>query len=377
MASQLCNVYLLISGDCNLQCTYCYAQGGGVGGKQPAVMSVETMELSLDKLLPEHTSFVISFFGGEPLLNFDLMRKTVAIGNELGRRRNTSVSYALTTNGTLLEDEHLDFLRENIDYLAVSLDGGQEFTDESRRYKDGEGSVYQAVVNNLRRLERAGIPYGLRGTVPEHLAGMASTVVAHLDSLGARSLRVDPAFGKAPWRPDSHRRWLSCLSGINRHSLECILADEKPSLTSEIYRVAGYRLTKGAERHYPCLAGHGILAVAANGDVYPCDHFVGVPEFCMGNVVAADFPNQQYRRIADQMKGNAVTNRGRCAKCRVKHMCGGECPAHSWVRQGCISDPSPDFCARTRYLIREMEASLDAVLDSEASRQKILSFLER
>lgn len=373
---ELCNLYLLISGDCNLRCTYCYAQGSGVGGRQPAAMVEKTMRAALNKLLPERTSLVISFFGGEPLLNFDLMRKTVAFGNELARQRGTSVRYALTTNGTLLEDEHLHFLRANIDYLAVSLDGGQEFTDASRRYKERDRSVYQVVANNLRRLAQAGIPYGLRGTIPEHLAGMTSAMVTHLDSLGAVALRIDPAFGIIPWHPDNHRRRLSSLAAINSHSLERVLADEKPILSSEIYRVAGSRLKEGAERHYPCLAGQGILAVAADGDTYPCDHFVGLSEFCMGNVVAADFPNQQYYRIVDKMKGNAVTNRGKCAKCRVRHMCGGECPAHSWLRQGCISKPSPDFCAGTRYLIRKMEVSLDAVLDSEASRRKILAFLE-
>ena len=192
MLENLRNLYLLVAGDCNLACAYCYAQGGGFGGG-PRAMDAETLRMALDKLVPKDSALVISFFGGEPLLELELLRQAVAWGNTLGAKRGTRLRYVLTTNGTLLDDERLDFLKAHVSHVAVSLDGGQTLTDASRCFKDCEESVYRVVVQNLRRLKSESIPFGLRGTIPAGRADELDAAVAHLQSLGPVTVRVEAA----------------------------------------------------------------------------------------------------------------------------------------------------------------------------------------
>ncbi|NTV12165.1 MAG: radical SAM protein, partial [Zoogloea sp.] len=166
MPEGLRNLYLLVSGDCNLACSYCYADGGSFGG-EAARMSAATMEAALAALLRADAEVTISFFGGEPLLNLQLMQHTVARGTAIAAARNTRLHFVLTTNGTLLDDERLAFLKAHIRHVAVSLDGAAALTDRNRRFRSGNDSVHRRVSANLQRLREAGIAYGLRGTIPE------------------------------------------------------------------------------------------------------------------------------------------------------------------------------------------------------------------
>ena len=374
MSEQLRNLYLLVAGDCNLECSYCYAQQGRSGGG-PRAMSPETLRAALEKLIPEETSLLVSFFGGEPLLELDLLHAAVAWGNTLGTERGTRLRYALTTNGTLLDEARLEFIKHHISHVAVSLDGEPALTDASRCFKTGEESVHRTVTHNLQRLRRAGIPYGLRSTIPEGKAGELAAAANHLESLTPASLRIEAATGATPWRREAWQQWTEETVQLGEKSFRQLLSGGRPLLSASVYRTAAYRL-RGEKRHYPCLAGQGILAVAPSGDVYPCDHFVGADAFCMGNVRQSGFPGDDYHRVAERLQFNRVDDRPKCTRCRIRHICGGECPAVSLMRQGNIADPSPSYCSHARRIFRRTEEMVDTALTDPAMRNRLIALVK-
>jgi uncharacterized protein len=367
------NVYLVISQDCNLTCGYCYAQGGDFG-QGASLMEPETMRAALDRLMPlAEGTLVVSFFGGEPLLNFGLMKETVAYGQWLAAERDVRLVFCLTSNGTLLDDERLAFLKTHVSHIAVSLDGDAEATNTGRRFKHGAGDVHGTVLENIRRLREAGIPFALRGTVGEENAASLEQAAAYLNGLGAVSVRIAPAVQAVEWRRDALRAWTDGYGRLNRASLESILAGEEPVVANELCKVATHRLL-GERRVYPCAAGEGVLAVAADGGVYPCDHFVGEDAFRMGSVHDPEFPGPAFSEVAARLKGNSVDRRPRCSRCDVRYDCGGECPAQSFLRRGDIAEPSPSHCAFTKAIVRETVLLLDRA--GQGGRDRIRAFLE-
>ena len=373
MVDGLGSLYLLVAGDCNLTCSYCYADGGSYGRSSQA-MSVETMQAALHKLLPRNGHVVISFFGGEPLLNFDLIRATVACGNALGKERDTELVYALTTNGTVLEPDQIGFLQQHISHIAVSIDGDRAATNHARRFRENGNDVYACIVANLARLREAGIPYALRGTIAEEHADGVEAAVAHLTSLGASSLRVEPAFRAAPWQRDNWRRLTEGMSRLNGESHRALRAGKFPLLAGDLYKAASYRLRDNRQM-YPCTVGQGMLAVSTEGNVYPCNQFVAVEAANMGNVHRDDFPNERFDRVVKRLEGNNVDARFRCSRCSVRYVCGGECPVHSLLRNGDMSEPSADHCALKVRLVRETDRFLDEALADPAGSAQVEKFI--
>ncbi|NTV11828.1 MAG: SPASM domain-containing protein, partial [Zoogloea sp.] len=168
--------------------------------------------------------------------------------------------------------------------------------------------------------------------------------------------------------------WTAATARLNHAAVDQVLAGQTPLVARDLYRVAAHHL-EGDQRHYPCLAGQGILAVSPAGDVYPCDHFVGLSAFRMGNVHDDDFPGERFLRVSERMEWNLVEARPRCTNCRIRHLCGGECPAHSYLRQGDIAEPSPCHCAQTKPALRQMEERLAEPMADPGGRARLQAWL--
>lgn len=372
MVEGLSSLYLLVAGDCNLSCSYCYADGGGYGRPIHAMTS-DTLETALRKLLPRNGRLTISFFGGEPMMNFELIRHAVTFGAQLGKERNTGIKFALTTNGTLLNAEQVDFLRRHFSHVAVSLDGGRSITNHGRKFKNGDGDVYGRVVANISLLKQAGIPYALRGTIPEERAGETEAAVRHVATLGAAGWRVEPASGAIPWRRDNWRMFIEGMSRLQTESCEALLAGKPMAMAGELYKAAAYRL-RGRRQQYPCPAGQGMLAVSTEGNVYPCHRFVAVDSACMGNVHDRDFPGDRYYRVAERLEQNSVDERQKCHRCAVRHVCGGECPLHC-MQRGDMAKPSANHCALKLRTIGETLRFLDETKRTQDGLARVESLL--
>ncbi len=324
--SQLCNITLLVAQSCNLSCCYCYAQGGYYGGKQRH-MQEGTLRLALERLLPLAASRVtLSFFGGEPLLNLPLMRRAVTLARRLGEEAGCEVRFALTTNGTLLDDAVIEFIREHIGSLAVSLDGETGVNDEARRFRRGSESVHDRVVNGLARLRSAGVPFALRATLTPLNASFTAQSARHLVAQEPVSLRMVPDFGGGDWSMASLSALVEGFATLHGDALERALEGGQPHGAEALYPLLE-NLLHDRVRKRPCEAGETILAVAADGSVYPCDHFVGRVDYCMGRVQDRDFPGPRFAWVQQRLEARIQASRTVCRVCPVKGLCGGQCPA--------------------------------------------------
>lgn len=354
MSEALRNLYLVVAQECNLACAYCYAGGGGFG--QPARhMGWAILRRGLERLLPmAGERLTLSFFGGEPLLNFPLMRQAIDLADRMASDTGRAVSYALTTNGTLLDEEILAVLQERVSHLAISLDG-DAVASRGRVFRDG-APAFATIMANLAKLRARGIPFGLRATVTPDNVGRAAETVEFLAGLGSASVRLLPAQGVA-WPAESRRRLGEVMAEINRRGLRAMLAGSQPQACEHAYRLVAHR-TGGEAAARPCLAGGGVLALAADGLVYPCEHFVGVAAMAMGHVDDDEFPGPRYREIAGRFKACTAPARPRCSVCAIRDACGGQCYAEAWHATGAISRPAAEYCALVRKVHRAMEPEL-------------------
>lgn len=354
MSETLRNLYLVVAQECNLACTYCYAGGGGFG-QATRHMGEATLRRGLERLLPlAGERLTLSFFGGEPLLNFSLVHRAIELADRMARETGRVVSYALTTNGTLLDEEILAVLKDRMAHLAISLDG-DAVASRGRVFRDG-APAFAAIMVNLARLRERGIPFGLRATVTPDNVGQAVETVDFLASLGPVSVRLLPAQGIV-WPAESRRRLGEAMAEINRRGLRAMLAGGQPHACEYAYRLVAHR-AGGEAATRPCLAGGGVLALAADGQVYPCEHFVGVAAMAMGHVYDDEFPGSRYREIAGRFTACTAPARRPCAACGIRDACGGQCYAEAWQSTGAIDRPSADYCALVRKVQRAMEPEL-------------------
>lgn len=352
MSETLRNLYLVVAQECNLACSYCYAAGGGFG-QPPRQMSAATMRRGLERLLPlAGERLTLSFFGGEPLLNFPLLEEAVRFAGHLAAETGRALSFALTTNGTLFDEARLAFIERQIDYLAVSLDGDVQ-ANGGRVFHDGR-PAFPVILENLARLRQRGIPFSLRATVTPANVGQAVATVDFLAGLGAQSVRLLPAQG-ANWSASDRQRLRQVMVDINRRGLQALLAGEPPAACEHALRLAAQKVA-GHDAERPCLAGGGILAMAADGVLYPCEHFVGVEAMAMGHVDG--YPNAHSRRIAERFAAATTALRPRCRQCAVRDACGGQCYAEAYWENGCIEQPATDYCARVRTTFRVLAPML-------------------
>lgn len=367
---KLKNIYLIVSQGCNLSCTYCYAKGGDFGRGQ-LLMEGATMEKALDKLLPfSGNKCVISFFGGEPLLNFDLMKGTVVYGRGLSKE----LIYSITTNGTILNEYILSFLKEHISHIAISLDGDSWINDTHRLFKGDDGSVHDVVIENIKELKGRGISFGMRCTVTEATVPFLAETANYLGGLGTDSLRIVPVLSSKRWGAKPFRILIDKLNTLNLESLSMVFNGGEPIIAEHIYKAISF-LLDSEKRLYPCMAGEEVVAVAANGDVYPCDHLIGIDDFLMGNVHDLSFPGDRFYSVRDRLRKNSADHRESCRECELKYLCGGECYARSLLMQGDIAIPSPEHCILTKSLAKGIIAEIKEGRIEKVKRENLFRFL--
>lgn len=358
MPEAIANLYLVIAQECNLRCAYCYADGGDFG-QATRRMSEATLERALARLLPLAAEQVtVSFFGGEPLLAFPLIETAVARAEALADRLGKRVAFSLTSNGTLIETAMLPFLKAHIAYLAISLDG-DAVANGGRLRHDGLPS-FGAVTERLAWLRAEHIPFALRATLTPANVDRALETADFLVGLGATSVRMLPAHGVA-WPAEARRRLREATAELHRRGLRAVLAGDAPAGCEHLWRHLAWRLT-GEDRQRPCLAGGGILAVAADGTLYPCEHFVGVADYAMGHVDDAELPGPAWLTTSARFNRCTVANRPRCAACALAPACGGQCYAEAHAYSPGIERPDPRHCALVRSAQRALEPELACAL---------------
>jgi len=327
---------LHVAHDCNLKCEYCFAEEGEYHGKR-ALMSAEVGKAALDFLVKSSGSrknLEVDFFGGEPLMNFDVVKELVIYGRGLEEGCGKTFRFTMTTNGVLLDDEKLAFINEHMHNLVLSLDGRKEVNDKMRPRAGGQGS-YDLIVPKFQKAaeSRNQTGYFLRGTFTKNNLDFTKDVM-HIADLGFQQISVEPVVS-SPDMPYA----------INEEDLPTIFA-EYEKLATEIYdrKKAGkgfdffhfnIDLTGGPcvmKRMAGCGSGTEYLAVAPGGELFPCHQFVGIDGFQMGTV----WEGVQNKEKFDEFSSCNVYAKEECKKCWAKFYCSGGCAANAYQFSGSI-----------------------------------------
>lgn len=337
-----------VAHDCNLRCRYCFADGGPFGG-QRGLMSLEVGKRSIDYLL-EHSGnrphVEVDFFGGEPLLNFDVIKGIMEYAKKRGREVGKTFQFTLTTNATLLTDEIIDFLnRENVN-LVLSLDGRREIND-AMRFDVGGNGVYdrilpkiKKVVESRRRHPEVTAYYYVRGTYTRHNLDFAEDVL-HLAALGFDQISVEPVIatdGDYAIRDED----VAAIEREYERLAEVYIERRKRGEPFSFFHF-NLELQEGPclpRRLSGCGAGHDYLAVTPEGDLYPCHQFVGREKYRMGNV----FMGVTRPDLRQAFREAHVYNKESCRDCWARFYCSGGCHANADLFNGDIMQPHELEC---------------------------------
>lgn len=356
---------LHIAHDCNLACQYCFAEEGEYHGRR-ALMSYEVGKKALDFLIANSGSRInleVDFFGGEPLMNWDVVKQLVAYGRSQEAVHNKKFRFTLTTNGVLLNDEIMEFCNREMSNVVLSLDGRQAVNDKMRPFRNGKGS-YELIVPKFQKFAelRGEKDYFVRGTFTRNNLDFAADVL-HFADLGFEKMSVEPVVAPAeePY-------------AIREEDLPVILAEYDKLAAEYVKRIKEGRgftffhfmldLNQGpcvAKRLSGCGSGTEYLAVTPWGDLYPCHQFVGNEKFLLGNVDEGVTNTE----IRDEFKLCNVYAKEKCKDCFARFYCSGGCAANSYNFHGSITDAYDIGCEMQKKRI-ECAIMIRAALADEA-----------
>ena len=342
---------LHIAHDCNLACRYCFAEEGEYHGRR-AIMSYEVGKKALDFLVANsgnRTNLEVDFFGGEPLMNWEVVKQLVAYGRSLEEEHHKKFRFTITTNGVLLNDEILEFVNKEMGNMVLSIDGRKEVHDRMRPHRGGQGSYDEIVPKFKKAAESRGqMNYYVRGTYTHYNTDFAKDVL-HLADLGFKQISVEPVV--APETEDY---------AIREEDLPQLLAQYDELAEEMIKRRKegnGFNffhfmidLEGGpcvAKRLSGCGSGTEYLAVTPWGDLYPCHQFVGNEDFLMGNVDEGVLRTD----IRDECKQCIVYAKEKCKDCFAKFYCSGGCAANSYNFTGNVNGSYDIGCELQRKRI--------------------------
>ena len=356
---------LHISHDCNLRCEYCFAGTGDycTGRKN---MPAEVGKKAIDYLIAKsenRRNLEVDFFGGEPLLNFDVVRQVVEYARSLEKAHNKNFRFTITTNGVLLDDEKIRFINEEMYNVVLSIDGRKEVNDRVRHRVDHSGS-YDTILPKFRKLvdSRGDGQYYVRGTFTKYNLDFVNDVI-HLNECGFDQISVEPVVAD-PSMPYA------------------ITMDDIPAIDAEYERLAQYLILRKREHngfnffHFmidldqgPCAikrlrgcgAGNEYVAVTPDGDVYPCHQFVGNPQWKMGDVFSQSMDMELKKKFA----ASTVYGKEECRDCWAKFYCSGGCNANNNTYRGDILKPHRLSCELEKKRVECAIMIKAALMDDE------------
>ena len=346
---------LHVAHTCNLNCSYCFASQGKFHGDR-ALMSLEVGKQAIDFLVAhsgERTNLEVDFFGGEPLMNWQVVKDIVAYARSLEAEHHKHFRFTLTTNGVLVDDEVIDFANREMHNVVMSLDGRREVHDRFRKDYAGHGS-YDVIVPKFQKFARArgDRDYYIRGTFTHYNTDFTNDIL-HMADLGFTQLSMEPVVC-APDDP-------------------CALTEEDmPVLFAQYELLAREMLRREKEgrgftfyhymvdlTHGPCIykrisgcgSGTEYMAVTPWGDLYPCHQFVNDPAYLLGNV----WDGGTNTAVRDDFKLCNAYARPECQDCWAKLYCSGGCPANAYHASGSIRGIYEQGC---RLFRKRMECAI-------------------
>ncbi|MDI3533893.1 MAG: uncharacterized protein PWQ82_258 [Thermosediminibacterales bacterium] len=340
--SEMKALCLNIAHDCNLRCKYCFASDGNYKGEK-GLMPPEVGKKAVDFLIQKSgdiKKLEIDFFGGEPLLNFETVKEVVAYARNIESKYEKEFHFTITTNATLLDDEIINYLHENMDNIVLSLDGRREVHDRMRVRADGSGT-YDTIISNIKKVvalrEKDKKDYFVRGTFTKHNLDFSQDVI-HMADNGFEQISIEPVVGKDIKEYMFTESDLPVIYNEYEKLAKEYLERRKTGRNPFRFYHFNIDLYNGPciyKRLVACGSGREYLAVTPNGDIYPCHQFVGNSEFVIGNV----YDKKLNDFIINQFRETDVYSKQDCSSCWARFFCSGGCNANNFNFNGDIKKP--------------------------------------
>ncbi|MBQ4150207.1 MAG: thioether cross-link-forming SCIFF peptide maturase [Clostridia bacterium] len=325
-----------IAHTCNLNCSYCFASQGKYHGER-AVMSFEVGKAALDFLVENsgtRRNLVVDFFGGEPLMNFDVVKQLVAYARSIEKEKGKNFRFTLTTNGILIDDDVIDFANREMSNVVLSLDGRKEIHDRYRVDYAGNGS-FDRIVPKFKKLvdARGGKNYYMRGTFTHANPDFLNDIKVMLD-LGFNELSMEPVVCAPGDEAELTEADKQIVFEQYEKLAELMLKRDKEGKPFTFYH---YMIDlKGGPCIYKRISGCGsgteYMAVTPWGDLYPCHQFVGDEKFRLGDV----WSGVDNKEIQNEFMGCNVYAREECRDCWARLYCSGGCAANAYHATGSV-----------------------------------------
>lgn len=328
---------LLVEQDCNLRCEYCFAGTGDYGTGKRMHMDFKTGKKAMDFLLEnsgDRENLELDFFGGEPLMNWDVVKQLVEYGRSREKEFGKRFRFTITTNGMLLDEEKMDFINKEMSNVVMSVDGRKEVNDRVRKRVDGTG-CYDRIMDKYKTLaqKRNYENYYVRGTFTKYNLDFAEDVL-HLYEQGFDQISVEPVTSEASANYALTERELPAIFSEYERLAEIILEHDKQGKHFNFFHFM-LDLDQGPcaiKRLRGCGSGNEYVAVTPDGDIYPCHQFVGYDEYKMGNLFDGTFS----REMKNSFAAAHIYSKEECTKCWARFYCSGGCNANNYIYTGNI-----------------------------------------
>lgn len=348
---------LHVSHACNLQCIYCFAGQGQFGG-QAELMSADTGKKALDFLMHrsgQRKHLEVDFFGGEPLLNFDIVKEIVAYGRILEKQFGKKISFTITTNGLNMNEEIIDYFNEEMDNVVISIDGRKDIHDRMRPIHAGTGSFDAIVANAKAFVRKRKGSYYIRGTFTRQNLDFAKDVLFLADE-GFAQLSIEPVVAEEGESYSIRKEDMPRILEEYEELVGNYIARKKEGRPFQFFH---FMLEDGngpcyKKRVKGCGAGYEYAAVAPDGTIYPCHQFVGDKDLIMGHVDLGITNKPLSEKFADCN----ILSKPQCHTCWAKYHCGGGCAANAYKFNKDIAIPYETGCTLQK---RRIECGLYAL----------------
>ncbi len=353
---------LHVAHDCNLKCNYCFASQGNFKGER-RMMDLETGKKSLEFLAKnsgKRRNLEVDFFGGEPLMNFEIVKQLVAYGREIEKIYNKNFRFTITTNGLLLDEDKMNFINENMDNVVLSLDGRKEINDNMRQTVKGNGS-YDIILPKFKEMvdKRGDKDYYIRGTFTNKNIDFSNDIMDYYKN-GFKKVSMEPVVTSDEMDYALREEHLEdVLNEYEKFSKDYIDIKKKDKDFYFFHYMID--LSQGpciVKRAIGCGAGSEYLAVTPEGDLYPCHQFVGEKKFLLGSldegIVNTD--------LRDKFKKANVYNSPECRICWARFYCSGGCHANAHYANNDFSIPYSLGCEMEK---KRIECSISVLANLE------------
>lgn len=368
------NIALFVTQKCNLRCVYCYGGDGSYGSE--GEMGQTTARRAVDWLLEQSKQVKklgIGIFGGEPLMNFPVVKDVVLYAEKRGAETGKVVHFEVATNASLLDKGKIAFFKEHDIDVQVSLDGPKQVQDAQRPFRGGKGS-YEATVPRIKELLEA---------LPE--SGCRAILVAPTDpqqvkdalhGIGFLSTSITPASRSLHAKGDNFERSMSGLVAMFESEIEDLLENIKSQDAQKLERdwlSGSWSVTipdflNEQIRDFPCGAGRKFVGVSTSGDVFLCHRFVGMDEYRLGTIFNGNLNRGDYQE-------SPLTFVEKCSRCFARYLCGGGCMHDHLGITGSIFEPAEDICQmvqRMTELVSYVAAELTEEDRTYLTKQELL-----